>query len=726
MPECDVEKAVTAMTLEDPDGVIEGTTTKSHADFLAERKPFYEKRIQLFEQFYEREQQKIAAAKSANVPVKIVLPDGNVKEGIKGVTTPMEVAAGISPGLAKKVVVAHVDGAEWDLTRPVEGDCTLKLFGFNDPEGQDTFWHSSAHVLGEALEQLYGVDLTIGPALEEGFYYDCYMGEGRGTLAEAERPTIVKKMESIAKEGQTFQRVEVSREECLEMFAENRFKIEILTDIVKPGDRISVYRCGPMVDMCRGPHLPSTAYLKGLAVTNASRAFWRGDASKDGLQRVYGITFPDKKLLKEYEHRVEEARKRDHRTVGTQQELFFFHHLSPGSCFFLPHGARIYNSLVTYIKEKYWEYEYDEVVTPNMYNFQLWQTSGHADHYRQNMFSFNVESQEFGLKPMNCPGHCLMFGHRTRSYRELPIRMADFGVLHRNEYSGALHGLTRVRRFQQDDAHIFCTQAQVEAEVTSFLRMLDEVYGTFGLTYSMALSTRPEGYLGELEVWDKAEKALEEALNKTGKQWRLDPGEGAFYGPKIDITVYDALRRKFQCATVQLDFQLPIRFGLEYKTEEQTAERPVIVHRAILGSVERMFAILTEHFATKWPLWLSPRQVMIVPIAASAYGYATECKRLVRAAGFHVEADLRDQKMQKKVREAQLSQYNYILVVGDKERETGTVNVRTRDNQVHGEHPLAEVLEVLRRERDERSLVGLFGGSEGGAVNGAAGDAAQG
>jgi len=569
-----------------------------------------------------------------------------------------------------------------------------------------TFWHSSAHLLGQALELEFGADLTIGPALEEGFYYDCYLGERN--LGDPDKDKIVKRMQTAVKERQPFERVVISKDEALQMFAENKFKVEMIQAF--PSDEvISCYRCGPMVDLCHGPHVPNTGVLKAVGVNNMSRAFWRADVNREPLQRVYGITFPDDKELKEYQHRMEEAKKRDHRNIGMQQELFFFHPLSPGSCFFLPAGSRIYNCLMEFIRDKYWAYGYDEVVSPNIYNFALWETSGHAAHYKENMFSFNVEKQEFGLKPMNCPGHCLMFAHRTRSYRELPMRLADFGVLHRNEFSGALSGLTRVRRFQQDDTHIFCRPDQVRQEITSFLRMLGEVYDVFGLDYKMALSTRPEGYLGELEVWDTAEKALEEALNTTGREWELNPGDGAFYGPKIDITVFDALRRKFQCATVQLDFQLPIRFGLEYIDEHSEHVRPVIVHRAILGSVERMFAILTEHFAGKWPFWLSPRQVMVAPISDSSYEYASEVCSAIRAAGLHADVDLLDRKMQKKVREAQVAQYNYILVVGEKERSEQTVNVRTRDNHVHGMHKLSDVIKVMVEEKMTRSQTSLFG-----------------
>lgn len=682
---------------------------------VEQKKPYYEKRVELFQEIKARQDASIENAKAANIPIHITLPDGSEKPGVKGVTSPMDVAVSISKSLAKKVVVAKVDNKVWDLARPLEGDCSLELMTFDSPEGKDTFWHSSAHVLGQALELEFGADLTIGPSLEEGFYYDCYIGDDK-SLNDHEKGKILKRMQDAVKERQTFDRIVITKDEALAMFSENKFKVEMIEAF--PSDEvISCYRCGPMVDLCHGPHVPNTGVLKAIGINNMSRAFWRADVNREPLQRVYGITFPDEKELKLYNHRMEEARKRDHRNVGTHQELFFFHHLSPGSCFFLPHGTRIYNTLVDFIREKYWEYEYEEVVTPNIFNFALWETSGHSAHYRDNMFSFQVERSDFGLKPMNCPGHCVLFANRVRSYRELPLRLADFGVLHRNEYSGALSGLTRVRRFQQDDAHIFCRPDQVGAEISSFLHMLDDVYRIFGLDYKMALSTRPEGFLGELDAWEKAEKALKEALDSTGHEWEFNEGDGAFYGPKIDITVFDALRRKFQCATVQLDFQLPERFKLEYVDEQGNYARPVIVHRAILGSVERMFAILTEHFAGKWPLWLSPRQVMVVPISESSYEYAKEVRSVLRKAKLHVDVDMLDRKMQKKVREAQIAQYNYILVVGEKERADRMVNVRTRDNQVHGMHSLDSLVEILVKEKEEKSLVSLFGQDEANGVS---------
>jgi len=677
----------------------------SHASEAHKKTSYYAHRVDLFDAYHAREREKVRAALANARAIVVELPDGARKEGIQYATTPFDIANGISKKLASSALVAKVDGEFWDMRRPLERDCALALYTFDDEEGRECYWHSSAHVLGEALELEYGADLTIGPAIEEGFYYDCYLGER--TLTPEDTETLKERMEKIIKEKQEFQRIVVTRAEALEMFAENKFKVELISNLPEDAT-ISCYRCGPMVDLCRGPHLPDTAWLKCVSVNQCSRAHWRADVTKEPLVRVYAVTFPTDKLMKEYQMRIEEAKKRDHRALGISQELFFFHALSPGSCFFHKNGARIYNALIKFMRDKYWEYEYEEVITPNIYNFDLWKTSGHAAHYKENMFSFDVEKAEYGLKPMNCPGHCVMFAQRSRSYRELPMRMADFGVLHRNEFSGALHGLTRVRRFQQDDAHIFCRQDQMEYELINFMKFLDEAYEVFGLTYEMALSTRPEGYLGELEVWNKAESALKAALDKTGKAWKLNEGDGAFYGPKIDITVFDALKRKFQCATVQLDFQLPIRFDLSYVDEDNKPVRPIIIHRAILGSVERMFAILTEHFAGKWPYWLSPKQVMIVPISEASRDYAWEVRRRLRKDGHHAEVDDSDRKMQKKVREAQIEQVNYILVVGESEKVNQTVNVRTRDNKVHGEHTLTSLIEVLNRERDTRSLKCCF------------------
>lgn len=592
----------------------------------------------------------------------------------------MDVAREISVGLASSCLIAQVNGALWDMNRPLEGDCMLVLFKFDSDEGRDTFWHSSAHILGEALEREYGCKLCIGPCTTrgEGFYYDGYYDDL--TLNEDHFGQIKSQANKAVAEKQPFERIEISRAQALEMFAENKFKVEIINEL--PEDKtITVYRCGPLVDLCRGPHIPNTSFVKAFACLRASSSYWRGKSDRESLQRVYGISFPDAKSLKEYLTRIEEAKKYDHRILGQTQELFFFHPLSPGSCFFLPYGTRIYNKLLDFLRVQYRERGYQEVLTPNMYNMELWETSGHAANYKENMFVFEIEKQEFGLKPMNCPGHCLMFEHRVRSYRELPLRLADFGVLHRNELSGALSGLTRVRRFQQDDAHIFCRESQIKDEVKSVLDFVSYAYNIFGFTFELELSTRPEKYLGEIETWDKAEAALTEALNEFGKPWQINEGDGAFYGPKIDIGVFDALKRKFQCATLQLDFQLPLRFKLSYSAEEDNKlERPVMIHRAILGSVERMLAILLEHYKGKWPFWLSPRQAMVCPVSDKYNPYALQVRDRIHQSGYYVDVDTSGKTMNKKVREAQVAQYNYTLVVGEQEENTGQVSVRTRNN----------------------------------------------
>ncbi|THU63984.1 hypothetical protein C4D60_Mb01t21650 [Musa balbisiana] len=655
-----------------------------------------QKRIHLFESI--QAQQKAERLDLDGESIRITLPDGTIKEGKKWLTSPMDIAKEISSGLAASALIAQVNGTLWDMTRPLEGDSNLKLFKFDDAEGRDTFWHSSAHILGQSLEMEYGCKLCIGPCTTrgEGFYYDAFYDEL--TLNEEHFNQIQSRASKAVGEKQPFERIEVSREQALEIFAENKFKVEIINEL--PEDKtITVYRCGPLVDLCRGPHIPNTSFVKAIACLKASSSYWRGKSDRESLQRVYGISFPDSKRLKEYLTQLEEAKKRDHRILGQNQELFFFHPLSPGSCFFLPHGTRIYNKLIEFLRVQYRDRGYQEVLSPNIYNMQLWETSGHAANYKENMFVFEIEKQEFGLKPMNCPGHCLMFEHRVRSYRELPLRLADFGVLHRNELSGALTGLTRVRRFQQDDAHIFCRENQIKEEVKNVLDFISYTYGIFGFTFELELSTRPEKYLGDIETWDKAEAALSEALNEFGRPWQINEGDGAFYGPKIDIGVFDALNRKFQCATLQLDFQLPLRFKLSYSAEDEAKlERPVMIHRAILGSVERMFAILLEHYKGKWPFWLSPRQAIVCPVSEKSQSYAQQVHDKIHQAGYYVDADLTDRKIQKKVREAQLAQYNYILVVGEEEAKTGQVSVRIRDGSDHSVMSLEALLQHFKEE----------------------------
>ncbi|XP_053127908.1 threonine--tRNA ligase 2, cytoplasmic isoform X6 [Hemicordylus capensis] len=538
--------------------------------------------------------------------------------------------------------------------------------------------------------------------LRMGFIMTCVWKTG---VSSTEFPTLENICKNIIKEKQPFERLEIRKEILLDMFKYNKFKCRILNEKVDTATT-TVYRCGPLIDLCRGPHVRHTGKIKALKILKNSSTYWEGKANMETLQRIYGISFPENKMMKEWEKFQEEAKNRDHRKIGKEQELFFFHDLSPGSCFFLPRGAFLYNTLMDFIKEEYHRRDFTEVVSPNIYNSKLWEASGHWQHYSENMFSFEAEKEMFALKPMNCPGHCLMFAHRPRSWREMPLRFADFGVLHRNELSGTLSGLTRVRRFQQDDAHIFCTMEQIEEEMKGCLNFLQSVYAVFGFTFQLHLSTRPENFLGEKEIWDQAEKQLQNSLDDFGEPWKLNPGDGAFYGPKIDINIRDAIGRYHQCATIQLDFQLPIRFNLTYVGKDgDDKKRPVIIHRAILGSVERMIAILTENYGGKWPFWLSPRQVMVVPVRPTCEEYAQQVCSDSFEAGFMADVDL-DQSctLNKKIRNAQLAQYNFIFVVGEKEKASSAVNVRTRDNKVHGELSVISAIEKLKKLKASRTL----------------------
>lgn len=660
---------------------------------------YIQERITLFDKLHSEYEEYLSTRERK--PIKVTLPDGKEVEGESWTTTPFDIANGISAGLAQNSVISKVNGVLWDLDRPLEGDCNIELLNFSSKEGKEVFWHSTAHILGEAMERRYGGCLCYGPPIESGFYYDMHMGED--AVCEADYAGLETIMKGIVKEKQPFQRLEITKEDLLEMFKYNEYKVRIIKNKVQT-PTTTVYRCGPLIDLCRGPHVRNTGKIKTLKVTKNSSTYWEGNAEAESLQRIYGISFPDNKLMKEWKIFQEEAAKRDHRKIGLQQELFFFHELSAGSCFWLPKGTIIFNTLQKWIQSEYLKRGFTEVVTPNMYNTKLWELSGHWQHYAENMFTFDVEKEKFALKPQNCPGHCIMFDHRPRSWRELPVRLADFGVLHRNELSGALSGLTRVRRFQQDDAHIFCTTDQIVDEIRGCLEFMQAIYSVLGFTYELELSTRPDKYLGEIEVWEDAESRLKQALDEFGAPWKLNPADGAFYGPKIDIIVSDALRRAHQCATIQLDFQLPLRFELTYNAPDGTEKRPVIVHRAILGSIERMTGILTEHFAGKWPFWLSPRQVMVVPVMPMFNDYAIELQKKLKLQGIEIDTDLDDgSTLNKKVRNAQLAQYNFIFVIGEKEKTSGTVNVRTRDNVVHGEFSVEDITEKLIRLRDSKS-----------------------
>lgn len=711
---------------------------------------FINRRLEIFDRIRQRQVEELA--QKPREEIKVTMPDGSVKLGVAWETTPGEIARGISNSLYKKSIVARLDGDReqlWDLERPLERSCNLELLNFDDDQGKMVFWHSSAHVLGEASEKRFGCQLCIGPPIDNGFYYEMALPDGKPVMSTDWEP-LESIFNSAVKEKQTFERLTMTKEELLDMFEYNTFKQRIINSKIPDGTSTTVYRNGPFIDLCRGPHVPDTSRITSFAITKNSASYFLGDANNESLQRIYGISFPDKKQMAAYKKFLEEAAKRDHRKIGKDQELFFFSDMSPGSAMWLPHGARIYNTLLAYIKEQYWKRDYEEVITPNMYNSELWKTSGHWNYYKDDMFVINSEDEtKFALKPMNCPGHCLLFGHRERSHRELPWRVADFGVLHRNEASGALSGLTRVRRFQQDDAHIFCKEDQIKGEMADLFDFLSEMYGLLGMTFKLKLSTRPEKFMGEIATWDRAEAALRESLDEfsaqTKSEWSLNPGDGAFYGPKIDITIVDCLGRDWQCATIQLDFVQPVNFGLEYMTGDVPAvmtggdadaaakgakapdaetkdgavaaakpkaltpgcARPVMIHRAMAGSIERFTAILCEHYAGKWPFWLNPRQILIVPVDPRYYPYAEKVhRRLKREGRFFADVDLGGNTMAKKIRNGQLAQYNYIFVVGESEQTTDQVNVRCRDDvgtqQRDVPIPIDVVLAKLKQLRDER------------------------
>jgi len=672
---------------------------------------YVDHRIKIFDELKVKYEAFIAA--QPRNPIRITLPDGRQMDGTSWETTPLQIAKMISNSLADRLVIAKVNGELFDTTRPIEGDCTLELLDFDKEEGRAVFWHSSAHVLGEACEKNFGCHLCLGPPLDDGgFYYEMGMTEPGQSVSQADYPYLNDLAKGIIKEKQPFERLVMTKEELLEMFKHNPFKVHLIKDKIPDGTSSTVYRCGPLIDLCRGPH---TGRIKAFEVIKNSSSYFLGNAENETLQRIYGMSFPETAMMKEYLKFREEAEKRDHRKVGKDQQLFFFHELSPGSCFFLPHGAKIYNKLIEFIRAEYRKRGFSEVITPNMFNVNLWHTSGHWQNYQENMFQVTVEKETHALKPMNCPGHCLMFKHRERSYRELPIRFADFGVLHRNELSGALGGLTRVRRFCQDDAHIFCRPDQIIDEMRGCLEFLKHVYGIFGFTFSLKLSTRPEKYLGELEVWNEAERQLQVALEEFGQPWELNPGDGAFYGPKIDITIMDAHKRRHQCATIQLDFQLPIRFDLEFRNavsaEESSVDnvnselvRPVIIHRAILGSIERMFAILVESFGQNWPFWLSPRQAMVIPVSHANDEYARAAQKQLYDAGFEVDVDCSDLTLNKKIRNAETGFYSFIFVVGNKEAEQGTINVRkANDDGSDLVLPLEDVIQRLKNLSESKT-----------------------
>jgi len=632
----------------------------------------------------------------------VILKDGSVKEYPQPVT-PLKVAEDISPRLAKEVLVARVNGALWDINRELPEQAELELLTFDDPEARDVYRHSSAHLMAQAVKEMFpDAKLAIGPAIEDGFYYDFDLKQ---PLTPADLERIEQRMQELAREDIQIERMVLSREDALRFFRElgEEYKVELIRELPAEAE-ISLYKQGNFVDLCAGPHVGSTGRIRAFKLTSVAGAYWRGDENNAMLQRVYGTSFVKQSQLQEYLHLLEEAKKRDHRKLGRELDLFSISEEAPGMPFYHPKGVIIWNELIKLWREEHARAGYMEIRTPQILNKRLWQRSGHWDNYAENMYLTEVDDTPFVLKPMNCPGAMLWYLTAHRSYRDLPLRIAELGLVHRHERSGTLHGLMRVRAFTQDDAHIFMLPSQIEEEVGGVIELVDRIYRVFGLEYRIELSTRPEKSIGTQEQWDEAIAALIRVLENRGMEYKVNPGDGAFYGPKIDFHVLDSLKRSWQCATIQLDFQLPQRFELTYTGEDGEKHQPVTVHRVIYGAVDRFLGILIEHFAGAFPVWLAPVQVKILPIADRHHEYSRNLAARLEEAGIRVEADLRNEKIGYKIRQAQAEKVPYMLIVGDKEVQQGTASLRTRREGDMGPVGIAEfearVLEEIRTRQN--------------------------
>jgi threonyl-tRNA synthetase len=602
---------------------------------------------------------------------------GNVKKFESG-TTVAEIAKSIGAGLYKAACAGKLDGKVVDLRTPVTKDCELQILTFDDAEGKKTYWHTTSHIMAQAVKKLFPeAGFAIGPAIENGFYYDFDLPR---TLAPEDLAAIETEMKKIIKADLPLKRFELSPEDAIALMEKEhqRYKVELIKEHAGKGEKISFYQQGDYIDLCAGPHLMSTGCVRAVKLTNCTGAYWRANAKNKMLQRVYGISFPKASDLQHYLDMMEEAKKRDHRKLGRELDLFDIYEEGPGFPFFLPHGMILRNQLEQFWREEHAKHGYEEIRTPMILNEELWHRSGHWDHYKDNMYTTKIDGQNYAIKPMNCPGGMLVYKHRPHSYRDLPERLAELGLVHRHELSGTLHGLMRVRCFTQDDAHIFMTPDQVESEILGVMDLIDKFYKVFGFDYSLELSTRPENSMGTDEQWEMATNALIHALKKNGKPYEINEGDGAFYGPKIDFHLRDSLGRTWQCGTIQLDFQMPERFDLTYTGEDGEKHRPVMLHRVIFGSIERFIAILTEHYAGAFPMWLAPVQVKVLPISEAALNYANKITDYLKKGGLRVELDTRNEKIGYKIREAQLHKVPYMLILGEKEVRDGTISVRSR------------------------------------------------
>ncbi len=629
--------------------------------------------------------------------VQVELKDGSkieVKEG----SSILEIAKQISEGLARNCLAGKVNGEVKDLRTEITENCKLEILTFDNEDGKKAFWHTTSHIMAQAVKRIYGdsVKLTIGPSIDNGFYYDF---DAEKPFTEDDLRKIEEEMKKIVKEDLKLTRYTLSRQDAIKLMKDRKepYKVELIEEL--PADEeISFYDQGEFKELCAGPHILSTGLVKAFKLLHSSASYWRGDETKQTLQRIYGIAFPKASMLEEYLNMLEEAKKRDHKKLGKELDLFMIAPEGPGFPFFLPKGMALRNVLEDFWRKKHVLNGYQEIKTPVILNEDLWHRSGHWDHYKDNMYTTKIDEQDYALKPMNCPGGMLVYKSKMHSYREFPIRLGELGLVHRHEKSGELNGLFRVRCFTQDDAHIFCLPTQIESEIVNLMKLINEVYSIFGFSYTLELSTRPEDSMGSDEDWERAESALKKALEDQKMEYQVNEGDGAFYGPKIDFHIKDCLGREWQCGTIQLDFQMPERFDLTYIGEDGEKHRPVMLHRVIFGSIERFIGILIEHYAGAFPTWLAPVQVRILPISDSQREYAEKIKRELELAQIRVELDERQEKIGYKIREAQLQKIPYMLILGDKEIEANAVGVRSRKDGDIGQMKLAEFMERIKKE----------------------------
>lgn len=635
--------------------------------------------------------------------MKITLKDGTVKE-YSAAMTAADVAKDISMGLYRNACCCKINGEVKDLRTVMDGDCALEILTFDDEDGKKAFNHTASHIMAQAVKRLYPeAKLTIGPAIHDGFYYDF---DVETPFSPEDLEKIEAEMKKIVKEGFTLERFELSPDEAIKLMQEKGepYKVELIEEHAGKGENISFYKQGEFTELCAGPHLADVKPVKAFKLTNCTGAYWHGDAKNKMLCRVYGTAFPKASMLEEHLAMLEEAKKRDHRKIGKELELFTIMEEGPGFPFFLPKGMELKNTLIDYWREIHRKAGYYEIQTPMILNRALWERSGHWDHYKQNMYTTVIDDEDYAIKPMNCPGGILVYKTKMHSYKDLPLRMGELGLVHRHELSGALHGLMRVRCFTQDDAHIFMTREQIKDEIKGVVKLIDKVYNTFGFEYHIELSTKPEDSMGSEEDWEIATDALRDAVTELGYDFEVNEGDGAFYGPKLDFHLTDCLGRTWQCGTIQLDFQLPERFELEYTGADGAKHRPIMIHRVVFGSIERFIGILTEHFAGAFPTWLAPVQVKLLPIADRHFSYLAAVKERLERHGIRCEIDDRSEKIGFKIRAAQLEKVPYMLVAGDKDIENNTVSVRARKGGEQGACSLDDFIEQIEKEIKTKAL----------------------